>query len=306
MRGQVIECVANFSEGRQPSVIREIETAILGGAVSDRVAILHSTMDPDHHRSVITFAGAPDAVAAAAVRAVKRAAELIDLNVHHGVHPRLGAADVVPLVPVRGISLQDCAELAWQLGQEIWSAAGVPVYYYEAAAKRSSRARLEKVRRGQFEGLRLAAPSEPDRAPDVGGPELHPTAGAVIVGARKVLIAYNVNLDTTDLSVAKAIARTIRTSSGGFPHVKALGLTLETRGQVQVSMNLTDPEITPPHVVFRAICGEARRRGVEVAGSEIIGLIPRAALESAAADCLRIENYSPEVVLENRIDELLG
>jgi glutamate formiminotransferase len=262
-------------------------------------------MDPDHNRSVITIAGSPRAVAAAAVRAVVKAAELIDLNRHEGVHPRVGAADVVPFVPVEGVTLDDCVQIAHQVGEEIWVKAGVPVYFYEAAARVPDRVRLENVRRGQFEGLREEVRTNAERRPDVGGPELHATAGATVVGARKFLIAYNVNLATTDVTVARRIARKIRASSGGFSNVKALGLPLASRGQVQVSMNLTDYEQTPLHVVYDAIRREAGHAGVDIAGSEIIGMIPRVVLEQAAEAALRIENFHPSVVLENRIADVL-
>lgn len=260
-------------------------------------------MDPDHHRCVITFAGAPESVSAAAIRAVSKAVELIDLTRHAGVHPRLGAADVIPFVPVEGVTLQECVELAHRTGDGIWQSARVPVYFYEAAARCPERVRLEKVRRGQFEGVCDAALTDPSRRPDVGGPGLHPTAGAAIVGARKFLIAWNVNLDRPDLAAAQAIARRIRASSGGFPHVKALGLMLESRGQSQVSMNLTDHVATPMHVVFDAIRREAESLGIGIAGTEIIGLIPREPLERAAAHYMAFENFRPDIVLERRIDD---
>lgn len=302
MRRRIVECVANFSEGRDPRLVEAIAEAVLG---EPGIALLHKTLDPDHNRSVLTFAGAPEAVLAAAVRSVGAAVERIDLTRHSGVHPRIGAADVVPFVPVENVTLEDCVALAHEAGRRIWETCRVPVYFYEAAALRADRVRLEQVRRGQFEVLRELAPADPARRPDIGGPALHPTAGAVAVGARKVLIAFNVNLATEDLEVARAIARKIRASSGGFPHVKALGLPLASRGLVQVSMNLTDYEQTPVHVVYEAIRREAAHLGVDIAGSEIIGLIPRAALERAAESALRIENLQPSTVLETRIAETL-
>jgi glutamate formiminotransferase len=217
----------------------------------------------------------------------------------------MGAADVIPFVPIRGVTLEACAELAWSTGEEIWKRSGVPVYFYEAAARSSSRARLEQVRLGGFEGLRRAVRQDPERRPDIGGPGLHPTAGAVAVGARKVLIAWNVNLETQDLRVARSIARKIRQSSGGFAHVKALGLALPSRAQTQVSMNLTDFEVTPPHQVFEAIRAEAAAHHVRIAGSEIIGLMPRAAIEAAAQSYLQFENFRRDIVLETRIEEAL-
>jgi glutamate formiminotransferase len=262
-------------------------------------------MDEDHNRSVITFAGHPDTIVEAAVRGVEKAVELINLNRHLGVHPRVGAADVVPFVPVQGITLAECARLAETAGAEIWRRVRVPVYLYEAAARRPERKRLENIRRGQFEYLRDAAATDPERQPDIGGPEFHPTAGAVVMGARKLLIAWNVNLTTADVNIAKAIARKIRASSGGFAHVKALGLMLESRKQAQVSMNLTDFDITPMHTVFEAIRREAWHHGTDVAESEVIGLIPRAAIERAGASYLKIGGFAPNMLLENRIAELL-
>jgi glutamate formiminotransferase len=297
----LVQCVPNFSEGRDPKVVDDIAGAI---ARTTGVAVLGRTMDADHNRSVITFAGTPDAVAAAALAGVEKAVEHIDLRRHSGVHPRLGAADVIPFVPVRGVSLADCTALAHRVGEEIWRTLGVPVYFYEAAARQPGRERLENVRRGGFEGIRDAILHDPSRHPDIGGPELHPTAGASIVGARKFLIAFNVNLATTDLAIAKQIARTIRESSGGMRYVKALGLPLASRNQVQVSMNLTDFEQTPLHTVVDAVRREAARLGVQVAGTEIIGLLPRAVIESAAGFYLQFENFATDLVLENRFETL--
>jgi glutamate formiminotransferase len=297
----VVECVPNFSEGRNPAIVEEIANAI-GGRRG--VTVLGRTMDPDHNRSVITFAGDPEAVVAAAVRAVAVAVERIDLTGHSGVHPRLGAADVIPFVPVRSVTLADCAALAHKCGEEIWRTLGVPVYFYEAAARQPLRDRLENVRRGGFELIRDAVLHDPSRRPDIGGPQLHPTAGACIVGARKFLVAVNVNLTTSDVGVAKQIARTIRESSGGMRHVKALGLPLKRRNQVQVSMNLTDFEQTPVHLVVDAVRREAARHGVVVAGTEIIGLLPRAVIESGAEYYFQFENFRTDLVLENRLETL--
>jgi glutamate formiminotransferase len=298
----VIECVPNFSEGRRKNVVDGIADAIASGP---GVAVLGRSMDPDHNRSVITFAGAPGAVIAGAIRGVSKAVECIDLNRHSGVHPRLGAADVVPFVPVSGVSLEDCIEIAHQAGSEIWRTLGVPVYFYEAAAKRPERVRLENVRRGGWESIREAVLRDPARRPDIGGPELHPTAGACIVGARKFLIAFNVNLRTDELAVAQRIAQSIRESSGGMRCVKALGLALESRRQVQVSMNLTDFEQTPLHAVVEAVRAEAAKQNVEIAGTEIIGLVPKTVLERAAEFYLMLENFAPDLVLENRLVALL-
>lgn len=302
MPTRIVECVPNFSEGRDPAKVDEIAAAIGRGP---DIAILGKTMDVDHNRSVITFAGSPEAVAEAALRAVAKSSELIDLNHHVGVHPRIGATDVLPFVPVEGVTMADCVALAIDVAQQIWRRLEIPVYLYEEAARRPERKRLENIRRGQFEGLRSLVRTDPDRRADIGGPELHPTAGAVVVGARQFLIAYNINLESEDVSVAKAIAKKIRTSSGGFPNVKALGLPLTARGQTQVSMNLTDFRTTPVHVVYDAVSREAEALGVNIAESELIGLIPKAALETTAQKYLRLENFSPDMVLETRLAELL-
>lgn len=297
----LIECVPNFSEGRDPARLRAIEEAI---AAVPGTLILHRTSDPDHNRTVITFAGGRQAVIDAAVRAAAKAAELIDLNRHRGVHPRLGALDVLPFVPLEDATLELCAAIAREAGARIWNELGIPVYFYQAAAARPDRIPLENVRRGQFEHLREAVLADPGKQPDLGGPPLHPTAGAVIVGARKLLIAYNINLDTADLEVARFIAKRIRASGGGLPSVKALGLPLPSRGLVQVSMNLTDFEVTPPHVVYAEVCRLAASRGVEIAESELIGLMPGRALEMAAAHSLKLSNFDSHSVLENRIRAL--
>ena len=269
------------------------------------VAILGTTMDADHNRSVITFAGSPAAVSEAALRAVGKAAESIDLRNHTGVHPRIGATDVLPFVPVEGVSMDECVTLAHAVGEEIWRRFGIPVYFYEKAARRPERERLEHIRRGQFETARDLAAIDPDRRPDVGGPEFHVSAGATVVGARPFLIAYNINLDTDEVCLAMNIAKKIRASSGGFPDVKALGVYLLSRKQSQVSMNLTDFRTTPVHVVFDAVREQAEAEGARVAGSEIVGLIPKAALEMAADHYLKCENFSPDLVLENRLAEAL-
>lgn len=299
MKQPLVECVPNFSEGREETTLLAIEVALTSVA---GVMLLGREADVDHNRSVFTIAGPPLAVKEAAIRAVGVAAERIDLSCQQGEHPRIGAADVVPFVPVRDITLAACAELAWEAGAEIWSRFGVPVYFYEAAAKIAGRERLENVRRGHFEGLCDELLLSAERAPDLGHGQLHPTAGATVVGARKLLIAYNINLDTDKLEIAKAIAKTIRASSGGLPHVKAMGVMLHSRGQAQVSMNLTDFEVTPIHVVFAAVEREALRYGVRVANSELIGFIPRAAVEMGFASALRFEGLKRESVLENALD----
>lgn len=268
--------------------------------------LLHRTSDSDHNRSVITFAGQGDAVVESAVRAARVACELIDLNEHRGVHPRLGALDVLPFVPLGETPLEYCVELAHQAGRRIWEELGLPIYFYEAAALRPDRVKLEDVRRGQFEELRTAVLTDAAKAPDLGGPALHPTAGAVIVGARKFLIAYNINLRTPDLSIAKTIAKRIRARGGGLPAVKALGVALPSRGIVQVSMNLTDFEQTPVHIVFLEVARLAAEYGVEIEESELIGLIPRKALEKAAAGLLQLSDFDSNRVVENRLESLFN
>ena len=278
----------NFSEGRDPACVAALEAAI---AAVPGAIVLDRTSDTDHNRSVITFAGSPEPVLEAAVRVAARAAELIDLTRHQGVHPRLGALDVLPFVPLHGATLAGCAELAHRAGERIWSELRIPVYFYEAAARRAECRKLEDARRGTF-------------PPDLGGPALHPTAGAVIAGARKVLIAFNINLATSDIQVAKDIARSIRASSGGLPAVKALGLPLASRGLVQVSMNLTDFEQTGVHTVFDMVRLLAAARGVEVADSELIGLLPRQAVEAAFAHVVKLPSFDSTRVIENRLDLL--
>ncbi len=299
---RLIECVPNFSEGRDLSVVDALVEAM---SRTPGAKVLHRHSDPDHNRSVITIAGDPNAVAEAALLGVARAAALIDLNRHSGVHPRIGATDVLPFVPVAEITLDECAALARRAGREIWERYGIPVYFYEAAAMRPERVRLENIRRGQFEGLREEAHRNPDRFPDVGGPSLQPTAGAIAVGARKFLIAYNINLATAtgaaDASIAAAIARSIRSSNGGLLAVKAIGVPLKERGLAQVSINLTDFEITPLDRVFEAVRLEAQGRGCEIVSTEIVGLVPAKALEMIAGFDLRLENFSAAQVLENRL-----
>lgn len=297
----MIECVPNFSEGRDIEKIDAIEREI---ASVSGTFVLHRTSDSDHNRSVITFAGRREAVLESAIRAAAAALQLIDLRAQTGVHPRLGALDVLPFVPLEGSTLAECVDVAHEAGARIWRELRVPVYFYEAAAKSPGRQRLEDVRRGEFEGLREAVLTDVTKRPDVGGPGLHPSAGAVIAGARKFLIAFNINLATTDVSVAKAIARKIRASSGGFEAVKALGFPLESRGQVQISMNLTDFEQTGLFTVFETVRSLAREQGVEIAGSELIGLMPRRALEQAATDFLKLGEFDAMRVIENKIEAL--
>jgi glutamate formiminotransferase len=294
----LIECVPNFSEGRDLKKVDAIVAAMSGIAGA---WILDRSSDPDHNRSVVTLAGEPEAIAEAAVRGAGKAAELIDLTRQRGVHPRIGATDVIPFVPLEGISMEQCVALARRVGQKLWDRHRIPVYFYEAAANRPERVNLENVRKGQFEGLREEIALNPSRAPDIGGPSLHPTAGATAVGARKILIAYNVYLSTGDVSVARAIAGAIRSSSGGLPCVKAIGVPIESRSAAQVSMNLTDFETTPLRKVFETVKAQAERLGCRITGSEIIGLVPRKAIEDSLEHDVQLENFSPDRILENRL-----
>ena len=300
MSTTIVECVPNFSEGRDAAKVEAIVEAIRS---APGIAILDRELDADHHRSVVTFAGPAGAVVEAAFRGVERAVALIDLREHKGVHPRIGACDVVPFVPVEGVTLEDCVRLANELGARLWERLRVPVYLYEAAARRPDRVNLENIRRGQFEGLREEVRVNAERLPDFGEAELHASAGATVVGARKFLIAYNINLNTADLEIAKRIAKAIRFSSGGFRYVKSMGVPLASRNLAQVSMNLTDFEQTPIHRVFEAVRAEAARYGASIVGSEIVGLIPKRALEMTAEWYLQVENFHPRVVLENRLAE---
>ena len=300
---RIVECVPNFSEGRDPEKVRRIVAAI---TAVPGVVVLDHGMDADHHRSVVTYAGEPAAVVEAALRAAEVAVSTIDLTRHQGAHPRIGALDVLPFIPLRGVTMAECVALARQAGELIARQLNLPVYLYEEAATRPDRVDLADVRRGEFEGLRTAVEGDPHRRPDFGPSRLHPTAGAVAVGARSLLIAYNINLATNDLLVARKVARAVRGRDGGLRYVKALGLPLEQRGQVQVSLNLVRYEATPLHRVFEMVRREAERFGVAIAGSEIIGLLPRAALEASAEYYLQIENFSRESILEERLQSALA
>jgi glutamate formiminotransferase/formiminotetrahydrofolate cyclodeaminase len=300
---RLVECVPNFSEGRDATRV----DAIVGAMREVQgVILLDRESDTDHNRSVVTLAGEPEAVAEAVLRGVGKAAELIDLTKHTGAHPRIGATDVVPFIPIEGVTIEDCVALARRVGRDIWQRDRIPVYFYEAAAQRPERTNLEAIRKGQFEGLREEVLRDPDRAPDVGEPRLHPTAGATVVGARKFLIAYNINLNTPDLEIAKRIAKSIRFSNGGLRYIKAMGVDLRARRLAQVSINLTDFEQTPIHRVFEMVKREAERYGVSIAGSEIVGLIPKRAIELTADFYLQLENFSPAQVLENRLEASLA
>ena len=296
--GEVVECVPNFSEGRRKEVVDQIVYSI---SSVPGIKILDVEMDADHNRSVITFVGDRSSIQEGAFQGAKRASELIDLNTHRGEHPRMGALDVLPFVPIQDITMEECVGIATSVGERIARMLVIPIYLYESAATVPERRKLEQVRRGQFEGLRESIATESDRRPDYGPSEVHPTAGAIAVGARMPLIAFNVNLDSRDLKIAKDIARKIRTSGGGLPHLKALGFDLKEKGLVQVSMNLTNYTVTPLSRVFEEVRREAEARGVRVAGSEIIGLIPLDAVCDITARFLKLEGFVSNQVLERRI-----
>src|SRR5262245_17413572 len=296
----LVECVPNFSEGRDA---RKVD-AIVEAMKVEGVYLLDREMDADHNRCVITLVGNREAIAEAAIRGVGKAAQLIDLNQHQGAHPRMGAADVVPFIPIEGVTIEDCVAMARQVGEQIWKRYQVPVYFYEAAATTPDRQNLENIRRGQFEGIRDDIGTNPARRPDFGDPRVHPTAGATVVGARKALIAYNVFLNTPDVDIAKRIAKAVRFSTGGLRFVKGAGFLV--RGQAQVSMNLTDFEQTPVHRVFEFVKREAARYGVVPVSSEIVGLIPKKALEQAAEWFLQVENFDSSLILENRLTAIMG
>jgi len=300
---RLIECVPNFSEGRDVAAIDALVAAMSGipGAW-----VLDRSSDADHNRTVITLAGEPEAVADAALRGVGKAAELIDMTRQSGAHPRIGATDVLPFIPLAGITIEECVALARRVAHEIWARYRIPVYFYEAAATKPERVNLENIRKGQFEGLREDALRDPDRSPDVGEPRLHPTAGATAVGVRKLLIAFNIHLNSGDVAIAKSIAKAIRFSSGGLRHVKAIGVDLKSRGIAEVSINLTDFEETTLHRVLEMAKREAERHGCQVTGSEIIGLVPQKAIEQTAEYYLQLENFSPARILENRLAALAG
>lgn len=295
----LIECVPNVSEGQDQAVI-----AALAGAVDGckGVALLHVDSDPDHHRSVISFAGKPEAVAKGAFALAQAALERIDLRQHQGVHPRMGALDVLPFVPLHGATMAQCVDLAQAVGQRIGEELEVPVYLYGAAARTEARRNLAHIRRGQFEGF-FEKIKDPEWLPDFGPQRVHPSGGVCAVGARPVLIAFNVTLDTADVEVAKRIAQQVRESSGGLLAVKALGFALKSRGLVQVSMNLTDHTRTPLVEVFERIVAQAAHSGVRVVDSEIVGLVPLQALAEAARFYLKLGTFSHEQVLEERLFE---
>src|SRR6202166_3961965 len=296
----LVECVPNFSEGCDRAKV----DAIVAAMKMEGVYLLDREMDADHNRSVITLVGEREAIQEAAIRGVGKAAELIDLNVHRGAHPRMGATDVVPFIPIEGVTIEDCVAMARHVGLEIWKRHKIPVYLYEAAATSPERQNLENIRRGQFEGIRAEIATNPARKPDFGEAKVHPTAGATVVGARKFLVAYNVFLNTPNVEVAKKIAKAVRFSSGGMRFVKGAGFLV--RRKAQVSMNLTDFEQTPVHRVFELVKREAARYGVAPVSSEVVGLIPKKALEQAAEWFLQVENFDSSLILENRLLAVMG
>jgi len=296
---KLVECIPNFSEGRRPEVLEAIASAIRAVA---GVTLLDTEADRDHNRSVFTFIGEPEAVKHAALDAAGKAVGLIDMEKHQGEHPRLGAVDVVPFVPVSGMTMTEAVALARAFGSEMWENLHVPVYFYEEAASTPNRKNLPEVRKGEYEGRKLNI-SEPQWRPDVGEPRMHPTAGAVIVGARFPLIAYNVDLATDRLDIAKAIAKKVREKDGGLPAVRALGFEIRERGIVQVSMNLVNYHRTGIHAAFEAVRAEAESAGVKVLGSEVVGLVPLEALVECAGHFLKLQGFKPAQVLESRLNK---
>jgi glutamate formiminotransferase/formiminotetrahydrofolate cyclodeaminase len=292
---QIVECVPNFSEGRRQEVIDAIVAAI---AAVPGTKVLDVQSDADHNRTVVTFVGEPEAALEGAFQGARRAADLIDLTIHRGEHPRMGATDVIPFIPVRGVSMDDCAALARRLGQRIGDELAIPVYLYAKAATRPERESLPAVRKGEFEGIRDLIGSDPARAPDFGPPHMGP-AGATAVGARPFLLAFNVYLNTADAEIARKIAKTLRFSSGGLRYVQAMGVLVE--GQAQVSMNLTDFRQTAMHTVLETVRREAARYGAQVVRSELVGMLPQQALLDAACWYLQLDGFSPNHVLENRL-----
>ena len=295
---RLVECVPNFSEGRRPEVVAQIRNAI---ATVESACVLDTHSDPDHNRSVITFVASPELVVEAAFQAVSKATELIDMRTHGGEHPRLGATDVLPFVPVMETSMEECVQIAHQAGERIANELSIPVYFYERAAQRPDRVNLEDVRRGALELLREQITSNVERFPDVGPREVHQTAGAIAVGARPFLIAFNVVLNCTDIVVAREIARSIRARSGGLPYLKALGFQLHSRSLVQVSMNLVNYEVTGMTEAYLAVKRQATQAGVEIHSVEIVGLVPQNALDRDAEYFSKLIGFSEAKILENQI-----
>ncbi len=299
---RLVECIPNFSEGRDAEIIEEIVGAI---KAVPGVTLLDHYSDHDHNRLVVTFVGTPEAAKAGAFAGIEKATALIDMERHQGAHPRIGATDVVPFVPVRGVTIGDCVQLAKELGREVSAKLQVPVYLYGEAAQRPERANLAKIRKGQYETLKDEIVNT-DRHPDFGEPQMHPRAGAVVIGARQALIAFNINLNSSDLKLARAIAKRVRESGGGYPSIKGAGIPVSDRGLVQVSMNVEDFNITSLWTIFSAVKAEAAKEGVEVVESEIVGLLPLNAVLGVARDALQLRDFDSEQILELRVAKADG
>lgn len=297
---RIVECVPNFSEGRRAEVVKAIADAV---ASASGAMLLDASADADHNRCVLTLIGEPQAVAEAAFRGVRTAVDLIDMERHTGGHPRIGAADVVPFIPVRGVDMAACVALARSVGERVARELAVPVYLYGEAATVPGRRNLKDIRKGQYEGLKTEI-AKAERKPDFGPARMHPTAGATIVGARKPLVAYNVDLSTADKALADAIARKVRASSGGLPNVMAAGIDMAERGRAQVSMNLTDTGVTPVHVAYEAVKESAGAAGADVVESEVIGLVPLEALLDVVRHYLRLPSLRADQVMEARLLDL--
>lgn len=297
---RVVQCVPNFSEGRNAETVAALVAAI---RAVQGACVLHQHMDPDHHRAVLGVVGSPEAVAGAVFQAARVAAERIDLRRHQGGHPRVGATDVVPFIPSRGMSMEECVHLARSVGQRIGRELRIPVFLYERAATQPIRRNLEVIRRGGLEGLARRMETDPRWGPDFGPENPHETAGVTVVGARLPLLAFNVNLSTNDVAIARAIARKVRSSTGGLPGVKAIGVDLQSRGLVQVSMNLIDYEATPLQVAFETVKREAEERGLRIENSEIVGLVPKRALQGVSEDFLQLTRFQPTQVVETWLAE---
>ncbi len=295
---RIVECVPNFSEGRRPEVIDQILAAIQS---VQGVTLLEQSMDANHNRAVVTFVGEPEQCAEAAFRGIKKASELIDLTKHQGEHPRMGATDVVPFIPISGVTNEECVELAKRVAKRVSDELKIPTYLYEMAAQRPERRDLAVIRKGEFEGIREAVRTDPARAPDFGPCELHPTAGATVIGARFPLVAYNINLNTTDVSIAKKIAKSLRGRDGGFTYAKSMGFEIKERNCAQVSINMTNYTGTGLHRAFEFVKREAERYGVTIKESELIGLIPQQALIDAAVWYLQLDLFKPEQILESKL-----
>lgn len=303
MAKQLVECVPNFSEARRPEIMEKIVAPFKN---RKDVYLFDYRGDEDHNRLVVSLVGTPEAISDSVIEAAKIAMEHIEMDKHQGGHPRVGAIDVIPFTPIQNITMEECIALAHSFGERYNKETGIPVYFYEDAAKTPERKRLEVIRKGQYEVLKIEAKTKPERHPDLGGPGLHPTAGASVIGARKFLVAFNVNLDTDNVDVAKKIANTVRASTGGFCHVKGIGLALEERGITQVSMNLVDYEKNALYRVLETIRMEARRWGVSVIETEVYGMVPAQAILESSAYYLQIADFDPKQVIELRLLEMMG